>query len=61
MALGRDNEVGTIQPGMVADLVLLGDNPLQDIGMTRKVEAVMLRGRLLAGEMLVAARASDAR
>ena len=61
MALGRDKDVGTVQPGMVADLVLLGGNPLQDIAMTRRVEAVVLRGRLLDGETLSATRASGGR
>ena len=44
---------------MVADLVLLGGNPLQDIRSTRKVDAVFLRGRLLDGDKLAAMRASD--
>ena len=36
---------GTIEVGKLADLVLLGANPLADIGNTARVEAVILGGR----------------
>jgi imidazolonepropionase-like amidohydrolase len=45
--LGLANEVGTIAPRKVADLVLLDANPLEQIGNTRRIAAVMLQGRLL--------------
>lgn len=45
--LGRENEIGTIQPGRQADLVLLDANPLADIRNTRKIKAVVVGGRLL--------------
>ncbi len=35
---------GTIEPGRDADLVLLDDNPLNDIRNTRRVHGVMLQG-----------------
>lgn len=38
---------GMIQPGKVADLVLLDNNPLDDIQNTQKIRAVILRGKLL--------------
>jgi imidazolonepropionase-like amidohydrolase len=38
------DEIGRIEPGMAADLVLLNANPLQDIRNTRKIEAVMVQG-----------------
>lgn len=44
---GLANELGTVQPGRLADLVLLGGNPLEDIANTRRIEAVVTRGRLL--------------
>lgn len=44
-ALGRVDELGTIRPGYLADLVLLSANPLEDIGNTRHIEAVVLNGR----------------
>ena len=40
------DSVGTIERGKVADLVLLDANPLDDITNTRRIAAVVLRGRL---------------
>lgn len=51
-ALGRLDELGTVEPGKRADLVLLRDDPLQDIRNTREIEAVVLDGRLLGREDL---------
>jgi imidazolonepropionase-like amidohydrolase len=39
--------MGQIAPGMRADLVLLGANPLVDIRHTRRIEGVMSRGEWL--------------
>jgi len=39
--------LGTIEPGKLADLVLLASDPLQDIRAMRRVEGVMLNGRWL--------------
>jgi imidazolonepropionase-like amidohydrolase len=44
--LGATDSLGTVAVGKVADLVLLGADPLADIGNTRSVAAVVLRGRL---------------
>jgi hypothetical protein len=44
---GLEQEMGTVEAGRVADLVLLGGNPLDDISNTRSVEAVVLDGVLL--------------
>jgi imidazolonepropionase-like amidohydrolase len=44
--LALADSVGTIESGKVADLVLLDANPLQDITNTRRIAAVVLRGRL---------------
>ena len=46
--LGLEATQGTIQKGKLADLVLLTANPLNDIQNTQKIDAVILRGRLLA-------------
>ncbi|MBV8052825.1 MAG: amidohydrolase family protein, partial [Acidobacteriaceae bacterium] len=43
--LGRLSEMGTVEEGKVADLVLLDANPLDDIHNTRKIHAVVLAGR----------------
>ncbi len=44
---GLEGEMGQIAPGMAADLVLLGADPLADIGNTRRIEGVMAAGRWL--------------
>jgi imidazolonepropionase-like amidohydrolase len=45
--LGAEKVSGTIEPGKNADLVLLEGNPLDDIGNTKRIAAVVTRGRLL--------------
>ena len=37
-------DVGTLQPGKIADFVVLNANPLDDITNTRRIDAVYLRG-----------------
>lgn len=41
---GIEDEMGTIQPGMRADLVLLDANPLDDISNTRRISGVVSKG-----------------
>jgi hypothetical protein len=43
--LGLENSYGRIQPGYVADLVVLGNNPLDDIRHSRAIELVVSRGQ----------------
>jgi imidazolonepropionase-like amidohydrolase len=45
--LGMEKSLGTIREGKLADLVLLSADPLQDIGNTQKIDAVIVDGRLL--------------
>jgi imidazolonepropionase-like amidohydrolase len=45
-AMGLDGTVGTLRPGMRADLVVLDANPLDDIANLRTVQLVMSRGTL---------------
>ena len=45
--LRREKDLGTIQTGKLADMVLLDANPLQDITNTRRINAVIANGRLM--------------
>lgn len=47
-ALGWEDTLGTVEIGKQADLVLLDANPLEHIGNTRKIHAVLTRGRYLS-------------
>lgn len=44
---GMLDSVGTIEKGKLADLLLLQADPLQDIGNTRNIDAVVVGGRLV--------------
>src|SRR6185436_9035785 len=44
-AMHLDKEVGTIEPGKRADLVVLGGDPIADIHNIRKIETVIARGK----------------
>jgi imidazolonepropionase-like amidohydrolase len=44
--LGKEKEMGTIEVGKIADLVLLEANPLVGIGNTTKIAAVVFEGKL---------------
>lgn len=50
--LRKDDELGTVQAGMLADLVLLNADPLERIGNTRAINSVVINGRLLNRTML---------
>ena len=56
--LGVADSVGTIAPGKVADLVLLDADPLANIDNTRRISAVVLRGKLFRRDDLDALRAA---
>ena len=43
--LYRGDQLGTLRPGLQADLVVLRDNPVRDISAIRTVERVMVAGQ----------------
>lgn len=45
--MGLEDDFGTIQTGMVADLVLLDADPLADISNTRRIDAVIFGGTIM--------------
>jgi cytosine/adenosine deaminase-related metal-dependent hydrolase len=45
--MNRLADMGTVEQGKLADLVLLDANPIDDIDNTRKIRAVVLAGRYL--------------
>jgi hypothetical protein len=50
--MGVLKDVGTVETGKTADLVLLNADPLKEISNTRKVDAVFLHGRLFSRDEL---------
>jgi len=44
--MGLDSELGTVEPGKKADLIVLGANPLDSIHNIRTVEKVVSGGTL---------------
>ncbi len=47
---GLDHELGSIETGKLADLVILTENPLEDIRNSRAIEYVMKNGVLYSGQ-----------
>ena len=50
--IGLEAELGSIEPGKLADLVVLGADPLEDLRNTLTVEQVVMNGRLYEAETL---------
>jgi imidazolonepropionase-like amidohydrolase len=44
LALRKRDELGTVEPGRRADLLLLSANPLEDVRNLRKIDRIMLNG-----------------
>jgi imidazolonepropionase-like amidohydrolase len=57
--LGKTKTQGTVEPGKFADLLLLDANPLDDIRNTKKIRAVVLRGKLMDRNELDALLAAE--
>ena len=46
------SDIGTIKKGAVADLILIGRNPLKDIKATRDISGVMLAGKWMSANYI---------
>jgi imidazolonepropionase-like amidohydrolase/Tol biopolymer transport system component len=44
--LGMEKEIGSLEVGKLADLIVINDNPLDDIRNSEKIKYVMVNGRL---------------
>jgi len=55
-AFGLDDQLGTIEPGKRADLLLLGENPLSNVSAYDTIETVIVGGRPIDRQALSAIR-----
>jgi imidazolonepropionase-like amidohydrolase len=51
-SLGMEADLGSVEPGKLADMVIMNANPLDDIRNSDKVSHVVLNGRLYQADTL---------
>ena len=52
--MAREKDLGTVEPGKYADLIILDGNPLEEISNTRKIHRVIKDGLILEPDVLLA-------
>jgi imidazolonepropionase-like amidohydrolase len=52
-ALEIGDNVGTVELGKQADMIILSDNPLDDIRNTKKIEAVIVDGQFIDNKQII--------
>jgi len=59
--LGMDDRLGTVQPGKLADLIIVGGKPDQDLEDLKKVDLVIVGGRIVVrnGRAILPPRVED--
>jgi imidazolonepropionase-like amidohydrolase/Tol biopolymer transport system component len=60
-SLGMDKDIGSIEPGKLADLVILSADPSADIANSDNIEQVMLGGRLYDAKTMNEVGTGDAK
>ena len=50
--LGMDHALGSLEPGKLADLVVVQGNPLEDLRLSQKVQLTMIHGRLFDADSM---------
>lgn len=58
-AVGVENHLGTLEPGKLADIVLLDKNPLEDIKNTQSIWRVIKGGWVFDPDKLKPDKSSD--
>jgi imidazolonepropionase-like amidohydrolase len=49
--LGKGNELGTIEKGKLADLIVISGDPLKEIERTRDIKMVMINGMIATNKL----------